>query len=314
MTHATASYERIDYAVRPAKHVERKMIVDALGRLRHFGALEEYRYVGFGSTYFTDFTLFHRRLGIKHLVSIEADEHKKARFEFNKPLGFIDLRFGLSTAVLPELNWTQRSIVWLDYDGMLDRTVLADLEYVCASATSGSVVMVTVNAHPNRREKDQLNALIERVGEGAVPLGTTGADLAEWGLAAIGRRIIDGRIRDFLRDRGVHPHRSAMNYRQLFNFRYQDSAMMNTVGGIVFDEGHRSHLGACGFGDFPFVSYDERFYLIQMPKLTLHEQRYLAGNLPIDLDAADLNGIPPEDVLRYSALYRYFPTFVDADL
>ena len=60
----SGSYNAIDYRLRPAKHAERAMLVEAAARLR-FSDLQNYRYVGFGSIYFSDFEIFHKVLGIK---------------------------------------------------------------------------------------------------------------------------------------------------------------------------------------------------------------------------------------------------------
>ncbi len=68
----TPSYRKINYRVRPAKSIQRKMLCDALLRLSFFEPVENYRYVGFGSTTFTDFILFHKILGIKDMISIET--------------------------------------------------------------------------------------------------------------------------------------------------------------------------------------------------------------------------------------------------
>ena len=83
MNEERPSYEQVNYTIRPAKCVERKMMCEAFSRLSVFGSLKTYRYIGFGSTYFTDFTLFHRALDMNNMVSIEKDEEKAARFDFN---------------------------------------------------------------------------------------------------------------------------------------------------------------------------------------------------------------------------------------
>jgi len=80
----TASYQLIDYSVRPAKFAERKMLSEMLGRLKVFGSLETYRYIGFGSIWFSDCVLFHRALGIEHMVSIGIFVER--RFSFGKML------------------------------------------------------------------------------------------------------------------------------------------------------------------------------------------------------------------------------------
>ncbi|HGB1823876.1 TPA: O-methyltransferase, partial [Salmonella enterica subsp. enterica serovar Bahrenfeld] len=64
---------KIDYRIRPAKNIERKMIRDVLLRLSPFGIFSDYQYIGFGSKYFTDFIIMHKYLGIDDMISIEGD-------------------------------------------------------------------------------------------------------------------------------------------------------------------------------------------------------------------------------------------------
>jgi len=146
-----SSYELVNYSLRPAKAAERKMLCEIIRRLEPFNRVETYRYVGFGSIYFADFHLFHQNLGISDMVSIEKDEVNKPRFEFNKPFRCVELRLGHSNSVLPQLNWDKRCVFWLDYDGKLDKSVLADLATVCSGAVSGSLLVVSVNVEPDRK-------------------------------------------------------------------------------------------------------------------------------------------------------------------
>jgi len=67
------SYRIINYALRPAKAIERRMLCAAFERLHPFQRIQDYRYVGFGSIYFSDFQLLHRQLGITDMLSIERD-------------------------------------------------------------------------------------------------------------------------------------------------------------------------------------------------------------------------------------------------
>jgi hypothetical protein len=242
----TPSYRRINYSIRPAKSIERKMISEALRKLSVFGLVENYRYIGFGSTYFSDFILFHKSLGIHNMVSIEKDDFNRKRFEFNKPFDCIRLEFGLSNDVIPRLNWNEKTILWLDYDTKLDGTALADIKFFCAFAPVASVLIVTVNAQPDEIpgsgdiNEYRLEQLKNRVGEEKVPLTITGKDLRGWDNAKIFSRIILNEIQETLNDRngGLHPS-SKLHFRQLFNFHYSDGAKMLTVGGLLFEEGQK---------------------------------------------------------------------------
>src|SRR5690242_1898583 len=96
---------RVNYSLRPAKQIERRMLTEAFQRLVEFGALSSYRYIGFGSIQFRDFIMFHKHLGITNMLSIEKDAINKARFEFNLPFSCVSLRIGKSGEVLPTIPW-----------------------------------------------------------------------------------------------------------------------------------------------------------------------------------------------------------------
>src|SRR5258706_15892608 len=133
------------------------------------------------------------------MLSIEKEESNWPRFDFNKPFRCVDLKLGHSNAVLPTLDWSKRSLVWLDYDGRLNKEVLADIATFCSKAVSGSIVLVSVNAEPERaasgaspteQSETRLKAFAEAIGEEKVPVDVTGADLRAGGFASVCRRVI----------------------------------------------------------------------------------------------------------------------------
>src|SRR5438309_550668 len=81
---------RIDYSIRPAKSVERKMLAEALSRLSKLERPDNYRYVGFGAIYFRDFSLFHKMLGIHDMKSIEHNRSEETRFWSNRPFRCVE--------------------------------------------------------------------------------------------------------------------------------------------------------------------------------------------------------------------------------
>jgi hypothetical protein len=323
----SGSYERINYSLRPAKCIERKMMCEAFWRLFALGGADNYRYVGFGSTFFSDFLLFHRSLGIADMVSIEKDERNRERFMFNRPFSCIELVFGHSNKVLPTLSWDKPTILWLDYESKLNDLVLSDISFFCANAASRSVLVVTVNAEPDpvgrgsfdKLKMRRMRRLVKRVGEERVPPDISGADLAGWGLADICRTIIHNQIQQTLSQRnGVLATESKIQYRQLFNFHYADAMKMLTVGGLLYQHEQTSTVNHCDFGALSFVRSDDQSYLIQVPNLTLRELHHLDTYLPIDasqdLQELDTVAIPEEHVRRYAEVYRYFPTFAEIEL
>src|SRR6266851_2685661 len=134
------------YSGRPAKHIQRRMVVEALRRLDAIISLKKYRYVGFGGLEFLDFDLVHRTLGISQMTSIEHDSAKAKRFGFNRPFRGIRLLMGKASEFLPSVDWRGPRIVWLDYEVMLTGEVLRDAETVARVLRPGSVLIVTINA------------------------------------------------------------------------------------------------------------------------------------------------------------------------
>jgi hypothetical protein len=306
-----ASYEKLNYRLRPAKHIERGMIVETLQRLRMFAPLRRYRYVGLGSLYFADFILVHRALGIRSMVCVEKDEPRRERFRFNRPFRTVTLRFGHSNDVLPAIGWTQRTIVWLDYDCRLSGEVLTDIRWVCGAAPSGSVIIVSVNAEPLADGK-RIDGFRKAVGARNVPQGVTKeGHLAGWLLAGHGRTVIDSVIRETVQDRSVASAR--VDYRQVFNFEYRDGARMSTVGGIVVGEEDRDGFEACEFDDLDYVRTGAEACRIEVPFLTNREIRLLDRQLPTTPSEHMIKMLPEDAQKAYQATYRFFPTFVDAE-
>lgn len=319
-----SSYDLINYNLRPAKSIERKMLVETFQRLSTFDSLVQYRYIGFGSTNFSDFILFHKTLGIFDMVSVEKEVGDEERFEFNRPYNCIDIKFGESNAELPKLDWGKRSIIWLDYDGILSRSVLTDINFVCAKVSSGSMLIITVNAHPHTPTDvdtsewapERLEFLSDQVGEENIPPGLEGKDLVNWGTANVYSRIIRNNIEKTLLERnGGIQEGNRMKYHQILNFNYADGAKMSTLG-IVFCRENESPLyEACKFNKLSFYRNLDEPYLLEVPVLTFKEIRHLNSQLPTnDINEIDAKGIKKGALEKYSKIYRYFPTFSETEL
>ena len=310
------SYEKINYALRPAKNIERKMIVETLSRLRAFYTLESYRYVGFGSPYFADFALVHRSMGIQDMICIEQETGDKGRFEFNRPYNCIELGFGKSTAVLPGLKWQERpTIVWLDYDDPLDSTMLSDIDVVGSSLTSGSFFLMSVRSSAGDFGVDpsqRLDQLTSALGD-KVPAGTSPRDTTSSTFGGLLWRIIDSEIRYIVNERsaGLRPD-LRFNYRQVLHFSYRDGTPMLTVGGVLYQEGQRVQLTQCDFEALYYNRASNDPYDIVVPPLTFKEIQAIDAQLPDSIPS--LPGVPKSHVSAYADNYRYFPNYVEAEV
>ena len=315
------SYRKIDYRVRPAKSIERKMLADGIRRLAEFERLDSYRYIGFGSLYFTDFILFHKALGFKLMQSIENEQDiiKQERFRYNVPYKCINMAFGASSAILPTLPWDVKSVIWLDYDGALTKGVLEDIAYVVSKAVSGSMLLVSVNAGIPRSEDEEntnpLDILKSQIGAEKIPADINARDLSGWNVAKVYRDIIDNEIADTVAT--VNRGRSIgckCNYNQLFNFHYEDGVKMLTVGGIIYDEGDEKILAKCSFDQLEFYKDAKDAYKIDPPLLTYQEMRKIDSLIPLDDHDYLKIPVPRADINKYQNFYRYFPHFAETEI
>jgi hypothetical protein len=318
-----ASYRKIDYRVRPAKSIERKMLAESFRRLSEFENTSRYRYVGLGSLYFSDFMLFHKQLGCENMVSIEdtSDPVIRQRFHLNVPYGHIEMKFGNSAGILQTLPWEQRTIAWMDYDGPLTAHCLGDIEYVTRHTASGSILLLSVNAGninipeldaEDTEKIDAVESLRRAVGATTVPARIANRDLSGWGVAKVYRDIVNETIYQALRTRNsTRIAGEKMMYRQLYNFHYTDGVKMLTLGGIVYDDRDEALVAKCAFDQMEFIRTGVDACRIDPPNLTYLEMRQIDAQRRRPTAGLPL---PPADVARYEKTYRYFPTFIEAEV
>jgi hypothetical protein len=332
------NFERINYAIRPAKHVERKMFSEMFGRLSELDNIKNFRYIGMGSAYFSDFTLFHKTLGINKLLSIEGEVGHKDRINFNKPFSCIDVEFGYTSDVLPRLpwvEWQEKSIIWLDYTEKLMAYMLGDIEIAIYNILPGSIFMISVNIEKNEKnpmnpsdekisEKEyRIKKLEENVGRKNIPQRAYEMNLNVDKNKIIIREIINNAILSSvkIRNDGFADDHSKLYYKQLVNLYYKDSADMLTVGGILYDKSQKSKVDGM-FKNLDFIREKEQCFNVIVPKLTYREVHALDKILPDDnirrsgIAKSGEVKIPlsTEDVKNYASIYRYFPTFTESNL
>jgi hypothetical protein len=324
------SFRQINYSLRPAKAIERRMLSEMFRRLHPFQRIETYRYVGFGSIYFSDFMIFHRDLGIENMLSLERDTNAKMCFEFNKPYAAIKLQFGESEILLPTLDWTPRSIVWLDYDRKLTTSVLGDIGTFCNQASSGSALVVSVNAQAEPEPNDEAKKSFEQSTGKAfdssqyrlskleefipdrVPMGTDGRSLRKNGVAEVFYKVIISKIETVLSGRNtLAKPGDKMRWGQFAHFRYCDGALMLSVGIVLYSDADADTYQMCAFDKLTFSRNGAKSYEIKVPALTSREISHLNSQLPQIATGETLkcDGVSDGDIQIYSEIYRYFPNY-----
>jgi len=341
------SYQKINYSLRIAKSIERKMLADVFRKLSVFKQLNKYRYIGFGSTFFTDFILYHKQLAIDNMISIEKQELDKERFLFNKPYSCINMIFDDSNNVLPSIDWSIESILWLDYDNHLNKASLNDINTFFANAVSGSLFLITVNANADTYVIDindsdnesstnsefaevrsfsamsefRKNKVIERIGHDKLPRELTNNAYTSKKFPDIYYQVILNEINNILTNRNlILSDEDKLTFEQILNIEYQDGAKMLTIGGLLFKEKDRHKFIKANFNELVFFSNNMNRFKIEIPSLTFKEIRYLDTYLPSQIKSdgslkynrKNAANLPVADILKYKALYKYYPTFAEA--
>lgn len=302
---------KINYELRPYKFTERKMLLSTFASICHFYQ-GEYQYIGFGGLSFTDFKLFHKELHIDKMCSIEGGDLSKERLEFNCPYSFIQIHKDLSTNVLSRIELKNQSIVWLDYDGVLDNYMFEDLSLLMRQLPIGSVYLITCNRELKSEEtgteytveqfKDKFNTLVP------FDIITKGFSSTE-NYKTI-RKMFSTQIENIINDRIRNGE--DIKFMQLYNIIYQENrgAKMFTFGGVITNSS--TMINTLNINDFSFISTNEDVYKIQMPNLTFKEEIHINQHIPDKIaNLKSTNIIDNKDIDKYIAMYKFLPNFFD---
>jgi hypothetical protein len=307
---------KINYSIRPAKSVERKMMLNLMEKMSRFGELRTFQYVGFGAETFRDFTAVHTRLGITDMTSIEVNVSDAKRFEHNKPIDYISMVYGWSWDVLSSIDFSRRSIVWLDYTCSLSVKVLTDVLYLLDNIEPGSMLAVSVNAATLASSKDPLAAFRNKVGEFRVRADLDVRSLQGWGTAQEYYTVLTDEIQHHFHTRNnTKPAGSKRQFKQIMHFQYADGAKMMTLGGVVHDGGQQVIFDSCGFQSEAAYRPSDVALRIEIPELTYTEMRLLARNLknPDEEQLANA-GLSLAHLNQYRSLHPFFPAFTESEL
>ena len=310
MKNLAASYLKVDYNLRPAKQIERRMILDTFHNLGTVGfPIRDYKYVGFGSIYFVDFVMFHKLLGIRKLLSIEADARITKRVEFNRPFEPISIEMKRASEVIPEFDNDQKYILWLDYDNRIDEEIVSDVALASYHLSSGSFFLITVDIRPPENGDNPMEWMKyydEQVGR-FLDYDLTIENFNKSNLAKTNSKILFNAI-------SSGPTARNVRFMPLFSFEYADSCPMLRVGGVVGGSHENRMLDACDFSKSSFVmrQKEDEPYKIRVPRLTPKERLYLDGYMPCQdkWKPKDFE-LKIEDVQSYREIYRYYPSYAE---
>lgn len=311
-----ASFDSINYSLRPSKSVQRGIVFHGLKALNDAMALQNPLYVGFGSIWFTDFVMAHKVLEIDEMISIEANDVGFRRAEFNKVYRSINVVEGRSEDKIPELlnleEYQARPwILWLDYDGALDEEKVEEMRWLLLNAPPNSIVLFTFSATQNAygakpahrpgRVADILGPVVpDDLSREACSKENLPQTLASLTMDFLSSVVADNaRLGGFIRS---------------FKIPYFDSVGMVTVGGVLPALGTAPTARA--------VVADQKWQgivdeTIQAPPMTLKEVATLQAELPClgDLTRARVQELGfdllEHQIRSFQRYYKYLPNFAE---
>lgn len=341
----TPSFERFDYLLRTNKHIERKLVFDILDCVAQKIGFGDHWYLGFGSMWFGDFRLAHRRLGIDSMVSVEYSDYA-SRAEFNRPFAGIKVEPGDCNTVMMNTiaeRWSKPVIAWLDYDGYLSADVVKDIDLVLGRAQPNSAIIITVNgargtyrvrkpSGQTERHETSVGVIETFLGSGSIP--TRYEPKANAAGSYID--IPDAKFPEFLTEAIISymKHQVVTSAREvdgkrlsfvpLYQLHHRDGADMVTVGGALVTEATESAWREC-LGRHHILSQaagDPGYCRLDLVPVTVKEKIVLDECLPATGDGTDFlvaakaAGVALSDLEmeKYRKFYRHFPVFVETSM
>lgn len=252
------------------------------------------------------------------------------RYEYNKPYGFIDLRFGSANSAINKIDWSldKRNIVWLDYDSFIDSSMLDCLFSVVKKASTGSVIIFSVSLEQNaenRYVKFKENFGWdddENVGnEEKVKL----ADCDDHVIHNTIYKMVNATVERALIHKNQTKSDSEPEYQvqQVLNCNYNDGTPMFTYALYVFSytdsEGlnrlkEEEHFPKNVLSKYDWFSEDESQYSITIPALTSKEVSAINSFYP-EYEVDDICELLPfihkNTIKDYIKICRYYPHFAE---
>ena len=320
----------INYEIRPCKFVERRMLLASLSRI--LGAIrkdKDYQYIGFGGCSFTDFKLFHRELQINKMISIENGNYSDKKLEINKPFQCIQILRGDSNMVLPTIDLSIPSLIWLDYDGVLQKYMFEDLETIFHTIPAGSIFIFSCNRELKKGNYEELEGYIKNNKDGQSPMSPdeikevfgdlvpfeveSDACTSEKSFYTI-KKMLDKKIHRTIADRNDSKDENN-RFHLLYNIIYQEKrgAKMYTYGGVVCDE--NVNIDSVCLDNFDFITGGgNNVYKIDVPILT-HRETLALNQILFDTEKEQKliedEVITTSELVEYKKIYKYCPSFHD---
>lgn len=289
------------------------MLLDAFQALLAQGfPLRDYHYLGMGSVFFWDYLLFHKLLGMRSLTSAEIDTGMTDRVRYNKPFRLLQIEMKPIASALETLDREKRHVVWMDYDSIVSKSMLADATQAGTRLGKDSICLITVDLTPpaDPEYSPGPKEWIEYYRTVADKLWNPAWEAKDFAEASLWERVTQLLVSAI--QSGCTGQGKALI--PLFHFLYRDGDhWMMTLGGMF---GGPAQLKRIRRSDLPSaVYYRGDFhspYKIHVPRFTRRERFHLDQAMPREPGWRPGEFETDEnDLAAYSDIYRFLPAYAE---
>ena len=254
------------------------------------------------------------------IIKSKIQENCINRYLFNRPYGFIDIKFAEAMDALDKIDWSKdkKNIIWLDYDEFLKPSMLDCFEKCILKAAVGSLLIISASMENDsevryikfRNEFEDSHRLCSPIKKGQCSNSEIGNTFY---------KIISNAANAAISDRNAIKQEFEPNYciEQILNCTYNDGTPMFTYALFIYSEEedvYDKNFPINALKQHECFSFDENIYEITMPVLTNKEITLINQYLP-DNDVEKIIElipfVPAKEIKRYVKIYKYYPNFVD---
>ncbi|WP_288682727.1 O-methyltransferase [uncultured Eubacterium sp.] len=313
------SDQTINYQIRPSKSIERKILCELVKEIQILEGNRELRYIGLGAKYFTDFLLIHNEFGVTDMISIESEISRQVRYEFNKPLKCIQMRYGSTNDILPQIGGfgEKTNLIWLDYDDAFSEYMLYDIETICRNIDTGSMFFISCNySFKGENQSQKMENFKERIGN-FFDEKIEKKMYTNKNIPFVIRRIMNTQISRIIEKRNILDPNDKVEYLQLLFLTYKDGAPMLTIGGILANQALKEKIVESNLNEkYKYISSQEDIFNIDIPKLTNKEIQIILQNIPVSKSEYETRkdefyGITYDEIEKFEKIYRYYPYYAE---
>ena len=308
-----ASFDAINYNLRPSKSVQRHIIFSGIREIHKSIDIVDSIYIGFGSIWFTDFVLAHKILGVSSSISIELNEIGYKRAKFNAPFSSVTVIHGHSSNEIPKLIDDETAkekpwVMWLDYDFDFNETIASDVRLAIESAPANTFFIITFNClgqkygKPNERP-ERIKSLLGPVVPDTLSKKSCKDEKIAATLADLVLDYMTSIAQDISRPGGFIPSVRVI---------YRDGAPMVTLGGFL--PSAQSVKKVAEIINGPAWQCKPRQPIV-IPHLTMKEAICLQSTLPslegLTREKVQSLGFDLEDsqIEAFEKYYLHYPSF-----